>query len=180
MAVWPGSELGTSIRGLGFHVFAQRGVDFAHACLQRNSPDIRSADAAAGHDPDAIAGLLSQLCNPCRASHCIGFAAGSENAVGPARNHIFQRSVQICGDIECAMKRDVERPRHFNKIAHARNVNSACFGQERRGPRRRPAGFRFQNVIVHDRQFMVGIHKVAAAGTNDNEHIDSRPRREQR
>ena len=158
---------------LGRLGFTQGSVNLTNAGLEKNGCHIRSADSAARHDPNAIFGSLQQLRNPVRALQSIGFAAGGEDAVCSAGDHIFQCLIEIIGDIECTMKRDLKWPRHFNKIARARDVNGACFGQNTQDHAVDVTRLCLKNVVAHDGEFMVGVHKIAAPRTNNYEEIDT-------
>ncbi len=58
--------------------------------LENNGCHIRNADSAARDDSNAIFGSLQQPRNPVRAQQSIGLAAGGEDAVCSAGDHIFK------------------------------------------------------------------------------------------
>jgi beta-galactosidase len=134
--------------------------DHAGGLAQRSR--VLNAHTGAAHDLDARAGTFDQ---PRHDVNSIGDAlgaAGGEHDVRTGCDHVFERSIEIVGDIEGAMKSDAHRPRRFHQMARGRDIHFALRSDNTQNNARRTGCFGERDVALHRTQLAGCVAEVAA------------------
>jgi hypothetical protein len=96
----------------------------------------------------------------------------SQQPVGAGRNHVFECAIHVFAHIKCAVKCDVQRARQLNQFAGLCSVDRIIPRQDSQDDSIRSTLLGLENVIPHDAQFLLRIHKVSASRPDDYKQLD--------
>src|ERR1039457_550155 len=106
-------------------------------------------------------------------SYCVGLAAGSQQATGAAVNHALEGAIHIPAHVKRAVKSYLERTRQLNEIPGSGSVHCIVGRKNSQYHSIGTPRLGILNVLSHDIEFVIGVHEIPAARTDNDKQVDA-------
>jgi len=136
----------------------------------RNLRRIAHTETSASRNHNSPRRLLNECPQAIRSCQHVLRPAGRQNAPASGFNHVLERSLQIAGRIECAVKGDLQRSHQIHQPPHPALVYASIRLQYARHKAARSQLPGVIEVVFDQSELVVRVHEVAATRPEQDIH----------
>lgn len=129
--------------------------------------------ATACGDTDAAGCTRAEISEASHSLRDVRFAAGSEDTLAAASQHLVEGRVEIRGMVERAMKGDGEIACELHQRAHTTLIHLAPRGKTASDKTCHAHRGGVLQVVAHDRELCLAVHEISAAWAKQD--VDRKP-----